>query len=147
MSAAATPVGERGNEMHLLLGGGETGGRLALIHTVERRGGEPPRHRHRNEDELVYVLEGVITVYADGTLYRLPAGSCLFLSRGGEHGYRVESGEARLLTVLLPAGLEGYYRELSATDAAPDIERVVTVAARYGVEITGPAIAAAEVAP
>ncbi len=60
MSAAYTPVGYRGNVMNLLLGGGETGGRLALIHSIERRGCEPPLHRYRNEDEIVYMLDGAI---------------------------------------------------------------------------------------
>jgi quercetin dioxygenase-like cupin family protein len=127
-----------GNPVTLLLVGRETGGQLALIRSVERRGCEPPTHRHRDEDELVYVLEGELTYYVDGTRCRIRAGSSIFLPRGEEHGYRVESGVARLLTVVTPAGLEGYYAELGGGDAEADIERLVTVAARYGVEITGP---------
>ena len=61
--------------------------------------------------------------------------------------YRVESDEARLLIFLLPAGLEGCYRELGQLAGEPDggpgkgsdrVERLVATAARYGVEITGP---------
>ena len=51
-------------------------------------------------------------------------------------------GAARVLTVL-PLGLEGWYRELGATDAEPDNERGVTVAAQYGGALTGPSCAAA----
>ena len=53
------------------------------------------------------------------------------------------------MVVLVPAGMEGYYAELGVPTndpdrggaAAPgqDLERLATVAARYGVEITGPA--------
>ena len=64
------------------------------------------------------------------------------LTRESEHSYRIESDEARLLIVVAPAGLEGYYRELhqpvAHESAQPEIERVVTLAARFGLTITGP---------
>ena len=62
------------------------------------------------------------------------------MPRGGEHGFVVETQEAQLLTLVLPAGLEGYYLELdeASREDGVTVERLVTVAARYGVEITGP---------
>jgi quercetin dioxygenase-like cupin family protein len=132
------PIPYPGNPVTLLLAGRDTRGQLALIRSIERRGCEPPSHRHREEDEIVYVLEGELTFHVDGTQRRMRAGSSIFLPRGEEHGYSVESREARLLTVVTPAGLEGYYAELGGREAESDIERMVTVAARYGVEITGP---------
>lgn len=138
MSTAYNGVGYSGNLVDLLLGGRDTGGRVALISSVERSGCEPPLHRHRNEDEIVYVLEGELTFYMDGEPRRLRAGDCLLLPWGVEHGYQVESEAARLLTVVLPSGLEGFYRELDEDAGAADIERLVTIAARYGIEITGP---------
>ena len=46
---------------------------------------------------------------------------------------------------MLPAGLEGYYLELdeASREDGVTVERLVTVAARYGVEITGPPFGAA----
>ncbi|HEV2124971.1 MAG TPA: cupin domain-containing protein [Chloroflexota bacterium] len=127
-----------------LLGGQETGGRLALIHSVERRGREPPRHTHthRNEDEVVYVLDGELTYYLGNKEVQVGTGSSLFLSRGAEHCYRVISGEAHLLVILMPAGLESYYQALAELSVELGIERLVTIAARYGIEITGPPIGA-----
>ena len=124
----------------LLLTGKDAGGRLLLIRSLERRGFEPPRHRHRNEDEIVYVLDGELTYYLDGREHRARAGSCLALPRGGEHGFVVEMQEAQLLTLVLPAGLEGYCLELdeAGREDGVTVERLVTVAGRYGVEITGP---------
>jgi hypothetical protein len=86
------------------------------------------------------VLEGDITFYLEGTVCRASAGDCVFLPRGGEHCYRVVSEMACLLTVYIPAGLEHYVAETRDLNAAAnvDIERLVTIAARYGVEITGP---------
>jgi hypothetical protein len=82
----------------LLLTGKDTGGRLLLIRSLERQDCEP--HRHRNEDEIVYVLDGELTYYL------------------GEHEH-LELDEA---------GRE---------DDVVTVERLVTVAARHGVEITG----------
>ena len=132
----------------VVVSGDETGGRFALVETLARRGAEPPLHLHSREDELVYVLAGRLTLRVGDVERDCPAGTGVLLARGCEHTYRVESGEARLLVLLVPAGLEGYYRELGvptdgrtghgAGDGRQDVERLVTVAARYGVAITGP---------
>lgn len=117
----------------------QTGGRYALLEMVLRRGEESPLHTHTREDELVYVLQGEVTFYLGGKQLEREAGECVLLQRGCEHTYCIESEEARLLVLLMPAGLEGYYQELDRhTGDEQYIERLVTVAARYGVEITGP---------
>ena len=137
----------KGAMVSVLLAGEETAGRLAVIETRERRGATPPRHIHTREDEVVYVLEGRVRVYMDGRWLDCPAGSCVFLPRDREHTFTVASEEARLLVLLVPAGLEGYYRELGrpaeqgdgpSEDRRLDVERLVTITARYGVAITGP---------
>ena len=138
----------RDSPVRVLLTAEDTGGRFALVETRERSGAEPPRHLHNYEDEVVIVLEGRVCFYVGGKLLDCPAGSYVYLPRGFEHSFTVESREARLLVMVSPPGLEGYYDELSrrsededATRAGgmQDVERLVTIAARYGVAITGPA--------
>jgi hypothetical protein len=60
------------------------------------------------------------------------------LPRGIEHYYVVESDPARLLVVVTPAGLERCLEEVRSTGRMT-VERLITIAARYGVTITGPA--------
>ena len=120
----------------LLVGGAETGGRLAIVEEVMGRGAELPRHLHHWEDEALYVLDGELAVCLGGEWRRVPAGGAVLLSRGAEHAVAVVGAAARVLTVLTPAGFEGFYRELA--DATPDLDRLVATAARYGCEITGP---------
>ena len=86
----------------------------------------------------MYVLEGELTFYVGEEVHRAWPGSCLVLPKGIEHSYVVESGLARLLVAVTPAGLEGLLAEVTRTDRA-DVERLITVAARYGITITGPA--------
>ena len=120
----------------VLVAGKETAGRFALLVTVEMGGTEPPRHCHHWEDEALYVLEGELAVCLGDEWHRVPAGAAVSLPRGGEHGLVVATREARVLAALTPAGFEGFYREVAG--AAPGLERLVALAARYGCEITGP---------
>ena len=102
-------------------------------------GQEPPRHVHDHEDETVYVRSGELTVVVGDRTIPVGAGAGLFLPRGVEHGYAVESGDARLVVVCTPAGLEGYYQEVETPDGELSVERLIAIAAGYGIAITGPA--------
>lgn len=127
----------------VLVSGEQTGGRFAIIEARERHGAESPRHIHSREDEFIYILDGCLKVHCDGEAFVVRAGSLLSLPRGSEHVFIVESLEARLLVLLSPAGLEDY---LTASEAvgpsgseSQAAERLVALAAEYGVAITGPA--------
>jgi len=121
-----------------LVAGSATDNRLALLEIHETAGRGTVRHVHEHEDEVVYVLEGELTFQIGEEIHRVWPGSCLVLPRGIEHGYVIESGLARLLVAVAPAGLEGLLDEVARIDRA-DVERLITVAARYGITITGPA--------
>lgn len=126
----------------LLVTGEHTEGQFALIETVECEGCWHPLHVHSREDELVYVLEGQVQFHMDGIWITRRAGESMILPRGREHTYATTSNLARLLILMVPAGLEGYYRELGQPVNGPcvyqDAERLVIVAARYGIDTTGP---------
>jgi quercetin dioxygenase-like cupin family protein len=129
--------------LRVLVTGEDTAGRFAAVEFGTAPGSEPPLHRHTREDELVYVLEGEVVFHLDGERFCCGPQGRLFLPRGREHTLAVQSEGARLLVLLIPAGFERYFREMddpggASQGAAPDFERLVTVAARYGVEITGP---------
>ncbi len=125
-----------GSQWAVLVPGDLTEGRFAIVETRARRGSEPPRHVHSREDELIYVLEGRVTFDRDGERLDGPAGTWVFLPRGCEHTYAVESAAVRLLVILSPAGLETCRCEPEADQ--PGVERLVAIAARYGVAITSP---------
>ncbi len=125
----------------VLVSGDQTGGRFSAVETLVRPGSEPPRHVHSREDEVVYVLDGCVTFELDGERHEGLAGTCAVLRRGSEHTFIVESNEARLLVLLLPAGLEswaGVANGEELTGGSPAVERFVATAARFGVSISGP---------
>ncbi|MDQ4076710.1 MAG: cupin domain-containing protein [Chloroflexota bacterium] len=129
--------------MTVLVGAEVTGGRLALIETVEQPGSEPPCHCHHWEDELLYVLAGELALFIEGIWFRVPEGRAIAVPRGAEHTFTVLTEAARVLTLFAPAGFEGFYHELEQTASgvagnAYRLEQWVTTAARYGCEVTGP---------
>jgi quercetin dioxygenase-like cupin family protein len=136
--AGASGTGS-GVPLRVLIGGEETDGSLAVIELCVGRDAPSPCHTHAREDEIVYVLDGHLTFNLGGHCVEVAAGGCIRLPRNVEHSYRVVSDEARLLVIVTPAGLEGFFRELGAPGALP-VEHLVCTAARYGVAITGPAV-------
>jgi quercetin dioxygenase-like cupin family protein len=69
--------------------------------------GVPP-HRHAEEDDAFYVLEGEITfVGADGEPIAAPAGTFVLAPPGVEHGFHNRTGEpVLLLNIHAPAGFD-----------------------------------------
>ena len=128
--------------------GKDTGGAYALTDSVVPPGGGPPSHLHHREDEAFWVLEGELEVTAGGTTFGASSGSFVHLPKGVPHAYRnVGTGPARFLTLMVPAGLEGFFEEVGkpGSDVSSpqpfeeeDIERLLAVAPKYGVEILPP---------
>lgn len=121
----------------VLVAGEETAGRCGLVETVEEPGAKPPRHLHHREDETLYVIEGSVSVWVAGKWVEAPVGTAVFLPRGLEHAFVAATERARVLSFFAPAGFEEFYRETAAVGPL-DVERLVTMAASYGCEITGP---------
>lgn len=130
--------------------GEETGGRFSLIEEVGRKGqsAEPPMHVQTREEESFYVIEGQMTFYVGDSVITAPAGTFVTLPRDVPHRFTIDSEQVRMLNLCTPVGFEGFFRDLSesaqamtlppAPDGPPGIERLITTAAAYGVEILPP---------
>ena len=71
----------------------------------------PPPHIHREHEEGFYILEGAFTFTLRENQFDAPAGSFVFVPKGTRHGFKPTEG-ARALLIIVPAGLEGFFREL-----------------------------------
>jgi mannose-6-phosphate isomerase-like protein (cupin superfamily) len=97
---------------------------------------DTPLHVHRDEDELFYVLEGQHVYRVGDEEYVVGPGGLVFAPRGIPHSQRrVVSGEGRQLVVLTPGGLEGFFRELAAAEAADTIgpDAYAAASERFGI--------------
>ena len=97
---------------------------------------DTPAHVHEREDELFLSLEGDHVIELDGEEHRIGPGESVFAPRGIPHSQRrVVPGEGRLLIVTTPGGLDGFFRELAAADAAGTLgpEAYAAASERYGI--------------
>lgn len=126
--------------MNRIVRTGHTPGGVAVQEWTVEAGylGAPP-HRHTNEDEVFYVLEGEMTVMQDDDVTTIGVGSYVVLPRGHLHGFW-NSGDvpAKMLVILSPGAVEPYFDEAShyaPTDGSPhDLAGVMRVSADYGME-------------
>jgi quercetin dioxygenase-like cupin family protein len=128
--------------------GEDTDGQFALIESQARKGGEPPAHVHRDEDECFYVVAGEVSFRVDGQTFHGRPGTWVVVPRGTVHSFAIDSDEATMLVLFTPAGFERFFREMSepATSVTtppvpaspPDVPRLIAVAAKYGSEFVAP---------
>jgi quercetin dioxygenase-like cupin family protein len=131
--------------------GEDTNGKYAMWEAIVPPGGGPPPHVHSREEEGFYILEGEITVDVGDERIVATVGMFANMPVGTPHSFKNESGTpARMLISIAHAGLEQMFFEVGvpvaqgATTAAQptkeEIEKMLAVAPRYGIEIRLPSL-------
>ena len=110
--ALANGEGERlwfiSSEITIKATAASTGGDLFLMETHVPADFTPPLHVHHDEHEAFYVLEGELDIVCGSERYRAGTGAFAFLPSGIAHTFRVIE-EARVLTIAVPGGIEGFF--------------------------------------
>ena len=133
-----------GDRYDLLATGEETNNAFFQFEAIVPTGGGPPPHVHSREDESFYVVSGDLEILVGDSTYRAKAGDFVFVPRGTVHGFKnLGNGTAVQLVTFVPAGMDGYFREVftPVTDpnAAPPpitdelIRKMHEAAPKYGV--------------
>ena len=120
--------------------GPTTGGAFDLLEVTTQPGGGPPEHVHHRNDEAYYLIEGSFQVKLGNDVFTATPGSFIFVPRGTPHAFGNTSTEpARMLVIVTPGGMQGYFEQLSPLLFGPPKEAEITrVLAQYSAEITGP---------
>ena len=93
---------------------GADSGSLSVVEFLAPRGFGPPLHEHRDEDEIVIVVEGEVA-FRSGDIETVGAsGATAFLPHGVPHTFQVLSDEARMVSITS-----------SITGAAPNFDEMV----------------------
>jgi len=129
----------------------QTGGRYTLVEILAPDGYGSVLHVHHQEDEGFYILEGEMTFYVGDQTIKARPGSFLFGPKDVPHAFTVDSGPARLLFVLSPAGFEDLVRDMGeparsltvppqpeAPPSEAEMQQMAAIGAQHGVEILGP---------
>jgi quercetin dioxygenase-like cupin family protein len=127
--------------------GDQTGGACSLFEVSSPSGGGPPPHVQHRGDESIYVLEGELEFLLEDRVWRIGAGSLVFVPRGCLHAHKnVGDGPARMLVGHTPGRAhERFFDEIGrpvkdrlsppSAETSPSMEEVVAIAAGYGIEI------------
>jgi mannose-6-phosphate isomerase-like protein (cupin superfamily) len=113
--------------------GALTGGAFELFEVGCNAGDGPPLHVHAELDEAFYVLEGKVGFWCDDKVIEAERGQFVFVPRRSVHRFEGRVDGSRVLFVVAPAGLEGYFRErlhMMASGADP-VEAMMELAQRY----------------
>lgn len=115
----------------------ETGGAYSVLDNVVGPQGGPPPHRHENEDEVFYVLEGEFEINYGGQTVVARKGDVVAVGKGVTHSFRnVGAGEGRLLVTITPGGFERFFEEVSREQIKmpQDAEKLAALSRKYGLE-------------
>ena len=139
-----TIEGPAGGPLTFKARGELTNGSLTAIENTIAPGDGPPLHKHANEDEAFYILEGQLRFRIDDELHPAPAGSFVFVPRGSAHCFQnIGDTPARILVLFTPAGMEGFFERFAAltpADVGPDAFQ--RAGAPVGMEVLGPPLGA-----
>jgi mannose-6-phosphate isomerase-like protein (cupin superfamily) len=111
-----------------------TGGAFSILEEIAPL--DTPSHVHEHQDELFVVLEGEHEFTVGEEVFAVVPGAVVFAPRGVPHSHRrVVPRTGRFLTMISPAGFEGFFRELAEAerDGAIGPEAYARASERYGV--------------
>lgn len=102
----------------------------------------PPAHSHRDNEEIVYVIEGTLRYSVDDETRDLKPGERMYTPRGSVHAFsNPHDKPARALIVLTPDIGAQYFRDVAAAIASPggpNPAKMAEVMTRYGLALAPP---------
>jgi mannose-6-phosphate isomerase-like protein (cupin superfamily) len=106
----------------------------------------PPLHRHRDQDEWWYIVEGEYRFEVDGIEIHASAGDTVFAPRGSRHTFQnVGTAPGRTVATVVPGGVDLFFEDIEKVaprGAVPDPARMRPVFEKHGQELLGPPLRA-----
>jgi uncharacterized cupin superfamily protein len=117
-----------------------THGAFAIVeHTLAPGSLAAPLHRHAREDELSYVMEGVLGAELGKQVVTATAGTYVHKPRGQWHTFWNAGTETlRMMEIISPAGFENYFAALGSIfspDKPPDMDKLAALRQQYALEM------------
>lgn len=115
----------------------ESGGGFSLVeHPIPSRTLAAPLHRHANEDEYSFVLEGRLGALIGDTVVHASMGELVFKPRGQWHTFwNAGDTPCRILEIISPGGFERMFAEMGQHPDAFTGAEAASMDARYGLEV------------
>jgi len=136
-----------GGLYEVIVSGEETGGALTVMEMTVPAGAGPPPHIH-DQDELLFVLEGTVRQHIGDQTIEAGPGAVFFFPKGTLEWFEPVGGNLKVRIVYTPGGVDRFFMEVSEPaprreippplTAPPDLARLASVGARYGLELREP---------
>jgi quercetin dioxygenase-like cupin family protein len=130
-------------EIRYLVDGAQRGGLGLFEMTVPAGSHVPPPHSHSNNEECIYVLEGILRYTVDNETRDLKPGEWMSTPRGSVHQFsNPGNATARALVMLTPDIGAQFFRDVGALASAggpPDRAKLMEVMGKYGLVPAAPA--------
>ncbi|TCL67204.1 cupin domain-containing protein [Rhizobium sp. BK251] len=115
----------------------DTNGAYSIVEIVSDPLDGTPMHIHQNEDECIFVLEGMARLAYGDLIIDATAGESIMLKRGIPHAWcNPSDSPLHMMIVCTPGGIEEALRIVSR---GGDID-LTALGQRFGVRIIGPGI-------
>lgn len=117
---------------------GETGRRFSVVHhPMAPHALAAPLHRHHNEDEYSYVIEGTLGALLGDDVVTAGPGTWVHKPRKQWHTFwNAGDTPALIVEVISPGGFEDYFREVAEVFRdGVDFDRFAAVNARYDLDM------------
>jgi quercetin dioxygenase-like cupin family protein len=130
-------------KIRYLMDGTVTGAGVGMFESTVGPGARvPPAHSHRDNEEVVYVLEGTLRYTVDEETRDLKPGERMYTPRGSVHAFsNPHDRPARALVILTPDIGAQYFRdiaEIANAQGGPNPARMVELMTRYGLVLAPP---------
>ncbi|MDQ1445810.1 MAG: hypothetical protein QOI20_2274 [Acidimicrobiaceae bacterium] len=137
-----------GGLYEVVLSGAESGGVATVMRITAPAGGGAPPHTHPG-DEALYVVAGELIVHIGDEQVAAGPGASFFFPAGTREWWEAQTTTTTVLATYMPGGVDKFFAEVGELALTrdlppeggppPDIARIVSVAAQYGMDIEAPA--------
>ena len=135
-----------GDEVTIKISSRDTGGAYTVFEGKTRPLHGPPLHRHPDQDESWYIVEGDYKFEVDGEEIYASAGATVFAPRGTTHTFQnIGNKPGRLVTTVVPGGLDLFFEDLEAVaprGTVPDPAKMLPIFEKHNQELLGPPLSA-----
>ena len=119
-----------------IISGSETSGSVSVFKEIVDPGIGPPRHTHREQNEIFHVINGTIRFEIDGVMSELEAGGSALVQAGTVHAFRnIGDQPAVIHFEMLPSGNSEEAFDLLVNG---EIEDAPAFFDKYGMDLVGP---------
>ncbi|MFD2566489.1 cupin domain-containing protein [Pseudotenacibaculum haliotis] len=113
----------------------DTQGEYSVIITETPPEGGPPKHVHKHEDELFYVMKGTYEFYCGDTTLVAKQGDMVRLPKGIPHHFKnVDSIQGVTMNTITPGGFESFFDDVAKASEQRKLTRkeIDSIANSYG---------------